>query len=104
MIRVPQNRVASQPGEMLNEEFIVPMGLNQQTLADAIQVPVERINEIISGKRRLSTSTALRLSKFFNMSPGYSLNLQKTCDLQQAELKESEVLKSIRPLKTPLVR
>jgi len=104
MIRIPKKRNATHPGEMLREEFLVPMGMTQQALADAIQVPFQRINEIVAGKRGLSPSTALRLSKFFSMSPGYWLNLQMTCDLQQAELKESEVLKTIRPLKRQLVR
>ena len=96
MIRVPKNRAATHPGEMLLEEFLQPMGLTQKELADAIHVPFQRINEIVSGKRGLTPSTALRLAKYFGMSAGFWLNLQMKCDLQNAEQRESEVLKSIK--------
>jgi len=96
MIRLPKNRAATHPGEMLREEFLKPMGLTQKELADAIHVPFQRINEIVSGKRGLTPSTALRLAKYFGMSAGFWLNLQMKCDLQNAEQRESEVLKSIK--------
>ncbi len=96
MIRLPKNRAATHPGEMLREEFLKPMGLTQKALADAIHVPFQRINEIVSGKRGLTPSTALRLAKYFGMSPGFWLNLQMKCDLHNAEQRESDVLKSIK--------
>jgi len=83
---------------MLLEEFLIPMKMTQKELADAIQVPFQRINEIVSGKRGLTPSTALRLAKFFGMSPGFWLNLQMRVDLQNAEMKEVLVLSSIKPL------
>jgi addiction module HigA family antidote len=84
---------------MLREEFLVPMGLTQKELAEAIRVPFQRVNEIVSGKRGLTPSTALRLAKFFGMSPGFWMNLQMKRDLYVAEQKEREVLKSIKPVK-----
>lgn len=86
---------------MLREEFLGPMGLTQQALADGIRVAFQRVNEIVTGRRGLSPSTALRLAKFFGTSPGFWLNLQMIYDLQQAEQKEAAVLKTIRKIKTP---
>ncbi len=97
MIRIPKNRPSTHPGEMLREEFLVPMSLTQKELADAIQVPFQRINEIVSGKRGLTPSTALRLAKFFGISADFWLNLQMKLDLYNAEQKEREILKKIKP-------
>lgn len=72
------------PGEILYEEFLKPMGLSQNQLAIAIKVPPRRINEIILGKRRITADTALRLAKFFNMSPQFWLGLQMDYDLDVA--------------------
>ena len=69
------------PGEILIEEFLRPMGLSQSRLAKEIGVPPRRINEIVLGKRRVTADTALRLSKFFNMSPEFWLGLQMDYDL-----------------------
>jgi addiction module HigA family antidote len=96
MIRIPTNRAATHPGEILREDFLVPMGLTQKELADAIRVPFQRVNEIVSGKRGLTPSTALRLARYFGNSPGFWLNLQMRCDLQTVELREKNELKKIR--------
>lgn len=96
MIRVPKNRPSTHPGEMLLEEFLIPMGMTQKELAEAIKVPFQRINEIVAGKRGMTPSTALRLARFFGMSAGFWLNLQMKCDLYSAERKESEILKKIK--------
>ena len=96
MIRIPTNRPATHPGEILHEDFLVPMGLTQKALADGIRVPFQRVNEIISGKRGLTPSTALRLAKYFGNSAGFWLNLQMRCDLQFAEQKEKEELSKIK--------
>ena len=96
MFRIPKNRPSTHPGEMLREEFLTPMGLTQKELADAIHVPFQRINEIVSGKRGLTPSTALRLAKFFGMSAGFWLSLQMKRDLYFAEQKERQVLKTIK--------
>jgi addiction module HigA family antidote len=95
MIRVPTHRTPTHPGEMLLEEFLIPMGLTQQDLATAIHVPYQRINEIINGRRGMTPSTALRLEKFFGMSASFWLSLQLRWDLyfvQEREKKELEVI------------
>ena len=73
------------PGEVLLEEFLKPMGLSQNKLALAIRVPARRINEIVHGKRRVTADTALRLARYFGMSPQFWLGLQMDYDLDVAE-------------------
>ena len=78
------------PGEILLEEFLKPMGLSQNKVALDIRVPARRINEIILGKRRITPDTALRLAKYFQMSPRFWLGLQMDYDLDTAEDQFSE--------------
>jgi addiction module HigA family antidote len=73
------------PGEILMEEFLTPMNLSQKNLALDIRVPARRINEIVHGKRRITADTALRLAKYFKMSPQFWLGLQMDYDLDVAE-------------------
>ena len=73
------------PGEVLAEEFLKPMALSQNRLALDIRVPARRINEIVHGKRRISPDTALRLARYFDMSPQFWLGLQMDYDLDVAE-------------------
>ncbi len=73
------------PGEILLEEFLTPMGISQNRLALDIGVPARRINEIVLGKRRVTADTALRLGKYFGMSPQFWLGLQMDYDLDIAE-------------------
>ena len=73
------------PGEILLEEFLTPMNLSQNRLALDIRVPARRINEIVLGKRRITADTALRLAKYFDMSPQFWLGLQTDYDLDVAE-------------------
>ena len=73
------------PGEILIEEFLKPMGLSQYRLAKDISVPPRRINEIVHGKRSISADTALRLGRFFGISPQFWLNLQTRFDLELTE-------------------
>ena len=73
------------PGEILIEEFLKPMGLSQYRLAKDISVPPRRINEIVHGKRSISADTALRLGRYFGISPQFWLNLQTRCDLEVTE-------------------
>lgn len=103
MVRVPTDRVPTHPGEMLQEEFLIPAGLTQRELADAIHVPYQRINEIINERRGVTPSTALRLAKFFGMSPDFWMNVQLRWDLYYAEQSESRDLDSIHPYKEPAV-
>jgi addiction module HigA family antidote len=73
------------PGEILIEEFLKPMGISQYRLAKDISVPPRRINEIVHGKRAITADTALRLGRFFGMSPQFWLNLQTRYDLEVTE-------------------
>ena len=73
------------PGEILQKEFLEPIGLSQNKLAMALHVPARRINEIVLGKRGVTADTALRLSRYFGMSPQFWLGLQMDYELDAAE-------------------
>ena len=86
------------PGEILQKEFLEPMGMSQNKLALALRVPARRINEIILGKRRITADTALRLARYFGMSPQFWLGLQMDYDLDVAEdAVESKINDEITP-------
>ncbi|MGH7600333.1 MAG: HigA family addiction module antitoxin [bacterium] len=70
------------PGAILFEEFLQPLGISQYKLAKDINVPARRINEIVQGKRAITTNTALRLGRYFGMSPQFWINLQSHYDLE----------------------
>ncbi len=97
MIRVPTNRTPTHPGEMLLEEFLKPMKITQRELADSIHVPYQRINEIINGRRGITPSTALRLSRFLGVSVDFWMNLQLRWDLYFAQESEADELRRINP-------
>ena len=89
---------AIHPGEILLEEFLVPLGISQYRLAKAIGVPPRRINEIVHGKRAISPDTALRLSRALDTSDRFWIDLQTRYDLDvQLEMHRAEFDK-IRPL------
>ncbi|MGI0480385.1 HigA family addiction module antitoxin [Geminocystis sp. CENA526] len=96
MINIPTHRQPTHPGEMLLKEFLEPMGITQKELADKIHVPYQRVNEIINHRRGITPSTALRLAKFFGMSPDFWLNLQLRWDLYHIQAKEKEILAEIK--------
>jgi len=86
------------PGEILLEEFLKPLGLSQNQLALSIGVPARRINEIVLGKRGISADTALRLARYFNMSPQFWLGLQMDYELDVATDKlEHRIAREVRP-------
>ena len=85
------------PGEILLEEFLKPMGLSQYRLAKEIDVPAQRVSEIVAGKRAVSADTDLRLCKFFGLSSGYWLRAQAAFDTEVAERKMGAVLRRIKP-------
>ena len=97
MTRLPTDRIPTHPGEMLKEDFLIPMGITQRELADGINVPYQRINELINGKRGVTPSTALRLAKYFGTTPGFWMNLQLRWDLYRAQQAESRQLEKIEP-------
>jgi addiction module HigA family antidote len=84
------------PGEVLDEEFLGPMGISQYRLAKDIRISARRINEIVHGQRAITPDTALRLGKYFGVSAQFWLNLQARYDLQQAERK-ADFLIHIQP-------
>ena len=88
------------PGEVLREEFLVPMGISQYRLAKEISVPAQRIGEIVAGKRAITADTDLRLCRFFGLSNGYWLRAQAAHDTEVAERKLAPVLIKIRPWAT----
>ncbi|HEV2462255.1 MAG TPA: HigA family addiction module antitoxin [Acidobacteriaceae bacterium] len=79
-------RVTTTPGEMLLDEFMVPLSISQNQLASDLRVPPGRINQIINGKRGITSDTALRLAKYFGNSPEFWLNLQQMYDLSKTRL------------------
>jgi addiction module HigA family antidote len=86
------------PGEMLREEFMKPLGLSSNALAMELRVPVTRISEIVRERRGITADTALRLARYFNMSPEFWMRLQMDFDLESAaDAEESAIHEGIRP-------
>ncbi len=98
MVRVPTDREPTHPGEVLREDFLNPMSLTQQELAEAIRVPFQRVNEIVRGRRSITPSTALRLARYFGTSAGFWMNLQLRYDLYKTEQSEQGELERIEPV------
>lgn len=87
------------PGEILLHEFLEPMSLSQNKLALSLHVPARRINEIVLGKRGITADTALRLARYFKMSPEFWLGLQMDYELDVAEDSlEDRIEKEVRPM------
>src|SRR5579871_6570483 len=93
MNRGKTNRIAfPHPGETLREDFLKPLGMSVNKLALELRVPATRLSEIVHGRRRITADTALRLSRYFNTSPKFWLNLQAAYDLAiAAEVKGQEI-------------
>ena len=88
------------PGEILSEEFLVPMKISQTRLARDLGVPFRRVNEICGGKRAITADTALRLARFFGMSADYWMTLQSRFELHMAEDRAAGRLKQeVRPFR-----
>lgn len=87
------------PGEILQKEFLKPLNLSQNQLAQAIGVPSNRINEIIRGRRGITGDTDLRFARFFKLSEGYWLHLQNAHDMMQAQRKAGKSISKIKPYK-----
>jgi len=85
------------PGEVLREDFILPLGLSEYRLAHDIGVPPRRINEIVKGKRSITADTALRLARYFQWPAEVWLNLQAHYDRQVTEAEMRDVLARIKP-------
>lgn len=83
------------PGQVLSEEFLVPMGISAYRLAKDIGIPQTRVSQIIKGERRVTADTALRLSKYFGISAKFWLGLQNDFDLEEELLGKSNELAAI---------
>ena len=85
------------PGELLLEEFLIPLGITRYRLAKEIGVPAQRIGDIVAGKRAITADTDLRLCRFFGLSKGYWLRAQVAYDTEVAEETLAETLARIKP-------
>jgi antitoxin HigA-1 len=88
---LPTNRIPTHPGEILIEEFLKPMGLTQMALADHLSVSVQRVNELVRGKRGVTADTAWLLSEALGTTPQFWLNLQAAHDLAKQRPRKRRV-------------
>ena len=93
---LPENRIPTHPGEILLEEFLNPLEMTQAAFAKHIDVPVQRINEIVRGKRGITPDTAWLLAQAFGATPEFWLNLQAAYDLARA--RPSRTVARIHPM------
>jgi addiction module HigA family antidote len=85
---LPENRIPTHPGEILLEEFLKPMGISQVAFAQHIGVPLQRVNEIVRGKRGVTPDTAWRFAQALCTSPEFWMNLQMNHELAKSRLRE----------------
>ena len=83
-------------GEILNEEFLIPLGLSAYKVAQEIKVPTSRIQDILHNRRRITVDTSLRLAKFFGVSDGYFMALQDDIDIRNAKIELAPQLEEIK--------
>lgn len=97
---MPTNNMrAVHPGEVLREEFLVPLGMSANALSLALRVPAPRINDVVRERRAISPDTALRLARFFDTTAQFWLNLQMSYDLKRAELEAGQqIADEVRPM------
>jgi addiction module HigA family antidote len=91
---IPDNRIPTHPGVILSQEFLAPLGITQVALAAHLGVPVQRINELVRGKRGVTPETAWLLAQALNTTPEYWINLQAAHDLAR-----SRPAQAVQPLK-----
>ena len=84
----PVPRIAKHPGEILHKEFLVPRSMSERQLAEAIDLPVKHVREIVSGRQAMTAGTASRLASYFRTTPEFWLNLQAAYDLETDENEE----------------
>ena len=99
MVRIPRNRAPVHPGKILLQEYLEPLSVPQTKFAERIGVPVQRVNEIVKGKRGVTEDTALRFAAALSTSPGFWLNLQQRWNLYQAMHSEAaREIEEIEPI------
>ena len=86
------------PGEVLLEEFLIPLGISQYKLAKDVNIPQTRVSQIVKGKRRITADTALRLGKYFGMSAKFWLGLQDDYDIEENLVELSDELNEIKEI------
>ena len=92
-------RVTTHPGEMLREEFLIPLKMSATTLATRLHIPRSRVQAILSERRPVTADTALRLARFFNVSVQFWLNMQQIHDLTKAQqLSGKNILREVTPM------
>lgn len=89
------------PGEILQKDFLEPLGISQNFLAKAIGVPANRVNAVVRGLRGITADTDLRLSRFFGVSQGYWLRLQNTYDIMEVKRDHGSEIRCIQPYMIP---
>ncbi|MBI3793676.1 MAG: HigA family addiction module antidote protein [Nitrospinae bacterium] len=87
------------PGRILKEEFMAPLGITQNGLARAIDVPPNRINDILQARRVITVASALRLARYFHNTPGFWMNLQSHYEIECAKEKSGKAIRAIKPLR-----
>ena len=100
MRKIPTHRPPTHPGEFVRE-FLDDLDVTQSELARRIDVPFQRVNDVVNGRRAVTASTALRLARFFGNSPQFWMNAQLACDLYEAERAEKDALERIEPVAVP---
>jgi addiction module HigA family antidote len=88
-------------GDFLRQDFMIPLGMSAYTLARGLRISQTAVSEILSGKRRITANTALRLSRFLGMTPEFYLRYQASCDLAEAQEQLASVLAEITPYPRP---
>jgi addiction module HigA family antidote len=92
-------RITTHPGEILRQDFLLPMAITANQLATRTRMPPTRVGEILHGRRSVSPDTALRLARFFGTSAEFWLNLQLSHDLSRARLELEQSLRVIEPMR-----
>ena len=98
MVRVPTHGPPTHPGAILQQDFLMPLGMTPQDLAAALLLPPSQVEEIIDRQQSVTAAVAYRLSRYFGNSPGFWLNWQLRWDLYHAQRSEAAALEQIRPL------
>src|SRR5271154_6128685 len=98
-------RVSTHPGEILREEFLVPIGISANHLALRTRMPATRVGEILHGRRGVSADTALRLARYFGTSAEFWLNLQTAHDLSKTRMELGKTIeRDVEPLRVEAIR
>ena len=92
LIRIKNNLRPIHPGEILREEFLLPLGLSANALSLALLVPATRIHEVVRQRRGVTSDTALRLARYFNTTPQFWLNLQTNFNLKQTSIQVGDII------------